>query len=107
MRKIIFLTVISIFISFCSLSAENTPKDGVYEGKSGFVRVSVTIKGGEISAIEILQHGGGGPKYAEMIRPLIDKIINKQSTDVDAVTGATVSSKYLKEAVDNALYKAR
>ena len=42
-----------------------------------------------------------------MILPLLDLIVERQSTDVDAITGATVSSKTLKMAVEEALEKAR
>ena len=80
--------------------------DGTYEGKHSFVRVAVAVKNGKINNIRLLRHGGGGKKYANMIMPLIGKIIKKQSTDIDAVTGATMSSRNLQKAVDNALKKA-
>lgn len=81
-------------------------KDGVYETKSSFIIVSVTIKSNKIEDIKILEHGGGGKKYEDMVEPLINRIVKKQSTRVDGITGATVSSNYLKEAVDEALRRA-
>ena len=80
--------------------------DGVYEGEHSFVKVRVTVENGKITEIEILRHGGGGKKYAEMIKPLIDEVIEKQSTEIDAITGATVSSRNFKAAVEDALRKA-
>ncbi|MEA3489088.1 MAG: FMN-binding protein [Candidatus Omnitrophota bacterium] len=81
-------------------------KDGTYEGVHSFVTVSVTVKDGKIAGIVLARHGGGGAEYAAMVGPLIGKIMEKQSTDVDAVTGATVSSVNLKKAVEDALKKA-
>ena len=80
--------------------------DGTYEDGNAMVRIAVTVKNGDITNIKILEHRGGGKKYHEMIEPLAKEIIGKQSTRVDSVTGATVSSNALKEAVDEALKKA-
>ncbi|WP_227835506.1 MULTISPECIES: FMN-binding protein [unclassified Clostridioides] len=35
----------------------------------------------------------------------MDKVLNKQKVDVDAVSGATNSSKVIKKAIENALIK--
>ena len=82
--------------------------DGTYEAESsnGMITVAVTIENNKIIAIEILEHLGGGKNYEDMIQPLIGNIIEKQSTQVHAITGATVSSNALKEAVNNAIKKA-
>lgn len=85
---------------------EQSYADGVYEGEYSFVKVEVTIEEGKISDVAILEHGGGGQEYADMIAPLVDKVIESQSTDFDAITGATVSSTNFKNAVDAALEKA-
>ena len=81
-------------------------KDGTYEGADAFIKVSVTVTDGKVSNITILEHGGGGEKYKNMIEPLLDEIIENHSTEVDAVTGATRSSEYLIEAVNDAVSKA-
>ena len=77
--------------------------DGVYTASSSFVTVAVTVKDGKMTKIEIVKHGGGGEKYANMVRPLLQEMIEKQSTEVDSVTGATVSSENLKKAVEDAV----
>ncbi|MBD3425889.1 MAG: FMN-binding protein [Candidatus Omnitrophica bacterium] len=105
--RTIFLTVLFVFgIVSVSFGAGNYT-DGTYEGEYSFVKVKVTVDQGSISDIKILHHGGGGEKYEEMVEPLLDEIINKQSTDVDAVTGATVSSINTINAVQSALEKAQ
>ena len=107
MKKEVFLLffIIILIISIADATG-NVYADGTYNGEHSFVKVQVTIKNGNIADIKILHHGGGGKKYAEMITPLVDEIIKKQSVDVDAITGATVSSINLRSAVENALEKA-
>lgn len=64
------------------------------------VEVMVSIKSNQISDIEILKHFNGLGKQAEAIIPLI---IDKQSLNVEIVSGATVSSKCILKAIENAL----
>ena len=66
------------------------------------IRVEVTMIDEEITAIEILEHGEdedvSGPAFEE----IPDAIITAQSTEVDAVTGATLTSNGIMEAVADA-----
>lgn len=82
--------------------------DGVYEGnyKGGpnSAVVKVTIQGQKIAAIEIVKHNALKGKKAEPIIP--QRIIEQQSTVVDAVSGATNSSTVIMNAVQVALEKA-
>jgi uncharacterized protein with FMN-binding domain len=71
------------------------------------VTVEIVVEGGKMTDIRILHHGGGGPKYAAMVEPLLSEMVAGQDTEVDVITGATVSSKNLKRAVDDAIEKAR
>ena len=106
MKNAILAVLFVILIPAISNAGNDTYVDGVYEGECSFVKVRVAIKDGNISDVKILRHGGGGEKYADMINPLTDKVVQEQSTNIDAITGATVSSKNFKKAVDNALKKA-
>ena len=78
--------------------------DGTYGGEydAGLVsaRVEVTVVGGAITGIRILEHKNdrGGPAEA-----VVEAIVDQQRIGVDAVTGATNSSTVLKKAVENAL----
>ena len=82
--------------------------NGVYEGRCfkfpNRAVVKVTIKDNKISNIKIVSHWAWRGKKAEL--PIVKEIIEKQSTKVDAVTGATNSSKAIMEAVQNAVDKA-
>lgn len=85
-------------------------KDGLYTGTGtgfgGEIKVNVRIKKGKINKIIIVSAGLETPSYFDKAKDIIDIMIKKQSTDVDAVSGATYSSNGIKEAVNNALIKA-
>ncbi|AAK80707.1 polyferredoxin [Clostridium acetobutylicum] len=86
-------------------------KDGTYTASgTGFspnLQVSVTIKDNKISNIELLSNNET-PKFFERASSVVpDEIIKAQSTNVDAVSGATRSSNGIIEAVQNALEKAK
>ncbi len=78
--------------------------DGIYIGEYDvnfiYAKVEVTVENGKIVSINILKHRHERGKAAETI---IDKIIDEQKIDVDAVSGATNSSTVIKKAVENAL----
>ena len=78
--------------------------DGVYEGSSETTLVKasvrVTVKNGSIENIEILRHECGKGLPANNI---VDDMVSQNEIDVDAVSGATVSSEVIKDAVRNAL----
>ncbi len=82
--------------------------DGVYEGssKGGLNKalVKVTIKDKKIADVQIIEHSTGRGKKAEPIIP--KSIVEKQSTKVDAVSGATNSSHVIMNAVQKAIEKS-
>lgn len=90
--------------------AEAGIQDGTYEGSAfGFgdlITVSVTIKDGRITDISVLDASGEDRPYYNQSLPLLDEMINKQSTEVDTVSGATLTSEGLIGAVADALGKA-
>lgn len=78
--------------------------DGKYVGEYNvgyiFAKVEVTIKSGEIKTVTLLEHRNERGKRAETI---IDSIVEQQRIKVDAVSGATNSSKVIMKAVENAI----
>lgn len=90
--------------------AEAGIQDGTFEGSAfGFgdlITVSVTIKDGRITDIAVLDASGEDRPYYNQSLPLLDEMINKQSTEVDTVSGATLTSEGLIGAVADALRKA-
>lgn len=83
-------------------------KDGVYEGESSHgpnsVKVRVTVKDQKISLIEVLKNKAWKGKKA--LSEIPNRIIQEQSTKVDALSGATNTSNVIMNAVENALSKA-
>ena len=82
-------------------------KDGTYEGTGtgfrGEIRVSVIVKNGNISKIEVLSQQEDGEYFEKAYSKVINEIIQQQKTDVDGASGATFSSNGIMEAVANAL----
>lgn len=83
-------------------------KDGVYNGKCDMefvtARVKVTVAGNKVEKIEVISHKHGPSKKYDAAK-IVDSIISRQTLDVDAVSGATGSSKVVRKAVEEALKK--
>lgn len=82
--------------------------DGVYTGSYGFLRfgntVEVTVKGHKITDIKIVT-----PQMLakpETMTAMTEEVLSAQSLQVDAVSGATATSKAFLKAVENALVNA-
>jgi len=83
--------------------------DGVYKGTynnwPNKAIVEITIKENKIIDINLVKHSGSwiGEKVESIIPA---RIIETQSTDVDAVTGATNSSRVIMNAVEKAIERS-
>ena len=92
-------------------SASGVYQDGEYLGKAsaynGNVEVKVTISGGKITAIDIVKTKDDEEYFFDAQKKVIPEILEKQSTDVDAVAGATTSSEGIAHAVQKALEQAK
>lgn len=84
-------------------------KDGTYygtgKGFAGTMKVKVDISGGKIASISIVSTKDGD-SYVKSASLLLDTIVEKQSTNVDTVSGATFSSRGIIAAVRSALSQA-
>ena len=78
--------------------------DGIYVGEYSitpvYVEVEVSVTEHKITNIKIIEHENGLGGKAEKI---VDDVISRQSLEVDAVSGATVSSKCIIKTIENAL----
>ena len=92
-------------------SASGAYKDGEYLGKAsaynGNVEVKVTISGGKITAIDIVKTKDDEEYFFDAQKRVIPEILEKQSTDVDTVAGATTSCEGICHAVQKALEEAK
>jgi succinate dehydrogenase/fumarate reductase flavoprotein subunit/uncharacterized protein with FMN-binding domain len=84
---------------------------GTYEasanGFGGAVSVKVTVDASAITAVEIAGANETPGIGQEAMGVLKDAILSKQTADVDAVTGATMTSNAVKQAANAALAAAR
>ena len=78
--------------------------DGVYPGECDnglvYARVEVEVRSHTIAHVRILEHRNGMGQAAEAI---VDSVTGSQSIEVDAVSGATLSSQTILKAIENAL----
>lgn len=82
--------------------------DGVYAGEGTELRpglrVQVTVEDGMIAAIEVIEHHEQDERFWGLpVRLIPQWIVDAQSTDVDTVSGATMTSRGIIEAVEDAL----
>ena len=84
-------------------------KDGTYEGAAdgyaSVIKVSVVVENGAVTDISIVEENDT-PQFFEYAKGIINMILNKQSLEVDGITGATYSSKGIQNAVYDALQNA-
>lgn len=78
---------------------------GEATGMGGKLILSVTLNGDVISAVEILSHTETPGVSDRAIEQIPAAIVANNSADVDTVSGATVTSRAIMEAVKNALSK--
>lgn len=84
--------------------------DGTYQGTgSGFrgdTMVSVTVSGGKITAVNVDSYQDDERFFGQAYQQVTQEIISNQTAEVDAVSGATYSSRGIMQAVANALKSA-
>lgn len=80
--------------------------DGSYRGSAigygGQMSVTVRVSGGVIASVTVDSHRETSGYYNRAVA-LLERIVQKNSTDVDTISGATVTSKGILSAVENAL----
>ena len=83
---------------------------GFYEGSGrglrGAINVRLEVSGGEIVDIEIIEHRESAFPGLAAMEELLEMVLETGSTDLDAISGASYSSRGFLEAVENALGKA-
>lgn len=82
--------------------------DGEYTGTVRILpvtaKVRVAVKDGVITGIDLVSHFHG-PDHG--VDEILGRVIAEQSLAVDAVSGATYSSKVVLKAIESALQKGR
>ena len=84
--------------------------DGIYtataEGRNGDFEVIVTIADGVMVSVEAGENEETEDKGGAAIETLLPEFVSEQTYDVDVVSGATITSKALKNAVGQCLEEA-
>lgn len=79
--------------------------DGVYNGKYNAGRwsneMNITIKEQKIIKIDVVKDVFFSKP--EVTKALLSKVLEKQNTNVDVISGATVTSKAYLKAIENSL----
>ena len=82
-------------------------EDGVYTGSSrgygGKVKVQVTMEGGHITDLQILDASHETSNFLKRARRLLPTVLEAQTWEVDAVSEATYTSRGILGAIQNAL----
>jgi len=103
------LALVSACLS-AGLTRETSYAMGSYEGQGrgyrGPVHVRVQISSAGIEDIVIIDHAEGNYPGGAAMEELLESVLETGSTDLDAVSGASFSSRGFLEAVEDALGKA-
>jgi uncharacterized protein with FMN-binding domain len=82
--------------------------DGTFRGDFTYgnfkYEVQVTVQEHRIQQIDVLKNREES-EYAKKAEGVVEKVLKSQSLKVDAVTGATTTSKALLKAIESALTK--
>ncbi len=111
MKKLLGIGIlIMILLVACSSKAE-IYRAGIYlgaaEGYHSTINVQVTVNKKQITHIKVLEHEETPIIADAVISTIPKKVIKKNSTDIDTVSGATYTSKTLLKAIENALESAK
>lgn len=121
---VVFLLVVAVGLAAAVLATEGQRKEdrdltiadvdfseipdgnyrGSYEGWNAFY-VLVTVAGGEVTDIRITDDSTSPAN--NVTDEVLERVVDGQSLDLDAVSGATVTTKALLKAVEVALVERR
>lgn len=117
MKKNFLISLMIIFLlvtvlSGCGKTNQLGYTDGTYEGTSDAgmhpgLKVQVVIDNGEISEVEVIENQETDGVGSVAVDKLPEDIVVAQSTEVDDISGATLTSTAIKEAVNNALEQSK
>ena len=105
MRKTISMLMMTAMllpcVTGCTASADQ--RTGEAEGYGGKLRVTVTMNCDDITDVKIVEHNETEGVGTRAIDALPSAIEEADSIDVDSVSGATITSEAIKQAVSQAM----
>ena len=103
------LAALAVSAALCG-SAFAAMTDGTYtgegKGRNGTITVEVTVKAGKLDAVKVVKHTETVGISDAAVTDFPKAIVAAQSTAVDAVAGATMTSEGIRAAVAQAIQKA-
>lgn len=101
--------VMVVSVTACNKKPAADPTNNVFEGeaqgKNGLIKVAVTIEDDEIKDVKVLEH-----EESDFTKSIIEQftkdIVANNSTDIDSVSGATITCDAILAAVKDALSKS-
>ena len=110
MKKLSAVAVAAAMASSLFATDQVLAKDGVYTassvGRNGAINVEVVIKNDKIASVKVLDWSETTPVADDTRTKLLEDIVKHQSTEVDVISGATLSSFAIKDAVVKCIEKA-
>lgn len=117
--KKIFVLLLSLVLvvsmSGCKKGEDNSDEAGIYKpgtyigtgaGHNGDVKVEVEFDANKITSVKVLENEETEAIASVPIEKISEEIANGQTLNVDIVTGATVTSNAILEAVEDAVLQA-
>ena len=107
-KKTIIASAIFALTVGCSVQEPGkvVTSEGSAFGKHGEIKVQTETKNGQLVDINVIQQKENKVLAASVYTEMKDAMINQNTTEVDGISGATVTSKAFKEAVESSLAAA-
>ena len=107
MRKLCITAAVAAALASASLASAAQLKDGVWtgegQGRNGAIVVELTAQGGKITAVKVVKHSETPGISDAALARVPGEIATAQSTGIDAVSGATMTTNGIKAAVAAAI----
>lgn len=108
MKKLIVLAAAALLAAGANAAYKDGSYTGEGQGKSGPVKVQVTVKAGKIASVKVLEQKETPMTWKGAEAGVIPAIVKANGTKgVATVSGATLSSKGIIAATNAALAKAK
>ncbi|CAM3799496.1 FMN-binding protein [Nocardioides zeicaulis] len=82
----------------------------VVQTRYGPVQVQLSVSGGEVTSVSVLQYPSGDPRSSQIsgyaLPVLTDETVSAQSSSIDMVSGATFTSTGYVQSLQSALDRA-
>jgi uncharacterized protein with FMN-binding domain len=113
MKKLVNIVTVTVLVEALLVGCSSGKyKNGTYEGigrgASSDIKVSVEVASGKIKNVKLVEQKETKTLVEGVEQNIIPEIIKKQGTEgVEAISGATNSSKGVLDAVNKALEQAK